>query len=290
MSRKKSGRQHDLMADPDRLQKAFGMTVLTGDVPPRAAKPDPTQGSAKAAESCYVESSSAETWRNEPNSQPTESDSRLCGHSVMLNRLRRDLHDQVGSSLAGMALQLEVAAHCTTDDQESSHELLNRLSQEVSELVGQVRGLVSPCRQCSVGSDLGVALTTMTNRMNKALSGRLHVELDLVFGPYKVPEQIGSATFWIIREALANVIKHSDASECTVSVELSRGQLCAHVRDSGNGRPNTKPTSGLGLKNMYERAKEHGGTFVAESGSKQGFAVTVVFPVFGRPSAVEGVS
>jgi len=92
------------------------------------------------------------------------------------------------------------------------------------------------------------------------------------------------ACYRIAQEALTNVVRHAEASTCSVYLGLEEaGVLYVEVRDDGRGIPdpqeNTTVRGGVGLTSMRERASELGGTLVVEPLPEGGTRVRARLPL-----------
>ena len=82
--------------------------------------------------------------------------------------------------------------------------------------------------------------------------------------------------FGIGREALANVVKHADASKAWVHVETRSGRVLVEVRDDGSGfDPDARHPGHFGLESMHSRATELGGVLTISSAPRAGTVVRV---------------
>lgn len=218
--------------------------------------------------------------------------STSCAHGEALDRLRRDLHDQVGSGLAGVAVQLELAQKLMTGECESAAGLLELISAEIGDLVDRVRGMVSArCDSRPVGQDLAREFAALVERLNTGVDGSPRFDLELGRDLDVVADEVGASAFWIAQEATANVLRHSDATDCRVGVAVRNGELLLRVEDNGHGRLRSGRASiGFGLRSMRERARERGGSFTASSGARGGFVVSVAMPAYRERPDLKGAS
>lgn len=187
-------------------------------------------------------------------------------------RLRRDLHDGVGPSLAAIVLTLDVAR--TRQDPTERDALLRQTRQEAKETIREVRRLVDDLRPPAIDE---VGLVAAVRQRAAALSSDgLTFE---VTGPEPLrplPAAVEVAAFRIATEAMANAAKHSGASRCSVQIELD-GTLAVSVSDNGRGL--TGPTgTGLGWTSMTERAQELGGSCTISERAGGGTVVRALLP------------
>jgi signal transduction histidine kinase len=167
-------------------------------------------------------------------------------------RLRRDLHDELGPTLAALALELDDVRDLARDDPELGPRL-ERLAARARAGVGDVRRLAHDLRPPAL-DDLGLvgALRQLTARAGIPVE----ISADLS-GP--LPAAVEVAAYRIILEALANVSRHADATHAEVVLERSARTLLVAVRDDGRGiAPGAR--EGVGLRSLRERAAELGGT------------------------------
>ena len=193
-------------------------------------------------------------------------------------RLRRDLHDGVGPSVAALALQVETARDLATEDPEAAAGLLARLAPRINAVVADVRALVHELRPPTL-DELGLAAAV--RELAARLSGG-DAEVDVLaedLGP--LPAAVEVATYRIVGEAVANAVRHARATRVVVEMRCESDMLCAAVRDDGRGIPD-QPGVGLGLASMRARSEELGGTFAVASGPS-GTTVTVRLPL-GMPA------
>jgi len=208
-----------------------------------------------------------------------------CVHHQALVRTRRDLHDQIGASLAAMVVQLELAQRLTTSDPAAADRALTELRTEAIEVLADVRR-ISATGRASEPCDITTALQAMIRRMNHAVGDRLRISLTVDGALGCIRGDTATAGFWIVREAVINVLKHARATRCEVVLAAGDNGLTVRVSDDGVGVSGHR-RSGCGLANMAARAAERGGWCVAQPRRPQGFVVSAWLPttaVAGRRS------
>lgn len=195
-------------------------------------------------------------------------------------RLRRQLHDGVGPTMAGVAMGLRAVRNRMAGDAEATR-LLDRLAHEIEECVNDVRGLVYDLRPASL-DEFGLvgALDELAARWR--LEGGLDVAVDAEPDVIAdLPAAVEVATYRIAVEALTNAGRHSRARRCSVALRLD-GALEVEVHDDGTGLP-AGHRAGVGMTAMRERAEELGGCLSVESGPGHGTRVLARLPVEGAP-------
>jgi signal transduction histidine kinase len=96
-----------------------------------------------------------------------------------------------------------------------------------------------------------------------------------------LPAALEVAVYRIASEAIHNVIKHAQASECEVRIEVGNGHLTLSVTDNGKSIPH-QHNVGVGLHSMRERVAELGGTLTVQSCEGSGTCLVARFPIRGK--------
>jgi signal transduction histidine kinase len=173
-------------------------------------------------------------------------------------RLRRDLHDGLGTLLTGIVLTADAASNTSAADPEESTRLLATVRSELRHAVTEIHRLVDDLAPLAVQElGLAAALSARADQTTARADGhplRVEVHTDL---PQPLPEALEVAAYRIATEALTNVIRHACASRATIRVQEREGMLEVEVTDDGHGH---HWGNGVGTLSMRERAEELGGT------------------------------
>lgn len=190
-------------------------------------------------------------------------------------RLRRDLHDELGPTLASVAMRIESAVEMVDRDPAGAKELLGGLRAEVGDAVADIRRVVYALRPPQL-DQLGLvgAIEERASQLAER-DGGVAFRVEAPERLDGLPAAVEVAAFRIAHEALVNAARHAEATSCTVRV-ASNGALELEVRDDGiglDGRP------GVGIASMRERAAELGGTCSVESQPGGGTVVRARLPL-----------
>jgi two-component system, NarL family, sensor histidine kinase UhpB len=177
-------------------------------------------------------------------------------------RLARDLHDEVNQALTAILLRLEALSHSAPPDLEEELVELKRLvNQAMNELLQLARQL-----RPTALDDHGL-LPAMASQVRRfAAQTGIKADLNTAGESSKLQPDEEIAIYRIAQEALANIARHADAQSVEVDLRAENGggvQLT--VRDDGRGFETGRPTGGLGLGGMAERARLVGGELTIES-------------------------
>jgi signal transduction histidine kinase len=196
-------------------------------------------------------------------------------------RLRRDLHDGLGPSLATTLMRLEVARDLVDRDPVAARGLVGQLVDQTEADIVEVRRLVDGLRPPAL-DQLGLvsALRQRADHHNHAValgSGapRWTVVADDIGA---LPAAVEVAAYRIVVEAVNNAVRHSGATEVTVRLQLRPDALELVVRDDGAGLTDVRGT-GVGLGSMRDRATEVGGSCTVSSPPEGGTEVAARLPL-----------
>ena len=188
-------------------------------------------------------------------------------------RIGRDLHDELGPTIAGLAMQLGALGTLVDTDPAAATERLSRLADAAQQALDQVRRVARELRPPAL-EQVGVLESL------RQLAGSLGLTL-VVDGalPARPPAAVEVAAYRIAGEALTNIARHADVSTVDLRVAVTDGSLVLSVRDDGAGFGGDHvPGLGLGLAGMRERAEELGGSLSIASVRGSGTTVTVSLP------------
>lgn len=187
-------------------------------------------------------------------------------------RMARDLHDLLGHSLSLITLKSELAGRMLPDQPEAAARQVADIEQVSRQALVDVREAVSGYRRPTLPGELAGARTALT-----AAGILADLPSDVT---EDLPEETESALAWALREAVTNVVRHSGAKRCTVT--LTACQTLAGpvaeltVRDDGAGGPSVP---GNGLTGLTERLEAVGGTLSAGPAGKTGFRLRASIPL-----------
>jgi signal transduction histidine kinase len=185
-------------------------------------------------------------------------------------RLERDLHDGAQQRLVSMALGMRLARDRVRDDPAAAERLLDGAGHELDAALEELRELARGIHP-AVLTDRGLdaALETLAHRAPVPVElGRLPDR--------RLPEAIELAAYFVVSEALTNVVKYADASHATVNVERRNGRLLVEVADDGVG--GADPDHGTGLRGLADRLAVIEGRLEVDSPPGHGTTIRARIP------------
>ncbi len=183
-----------------------------------------------------------------------------------------ELYDEVSQLLASALLLLE-GTICKPD----SRALVEARSEvkQALERINKLPPLLVPRLLQIVGLQRAIKHLVADYQFRT----NIKVEFDHLGGLEKVPEKLALAIYRITQESLANVARHSKASEVKVHLFSLAGKLRLEVADNGTGFNPKAVYPSVGLTGMRERAQAVAGKLTIESNPGQGTRVAVEFPL-----------
>jgi signal transduction histidine kinase len=206
-------------------------------------------------------------------------------------RLRRDLHDGLGATLAALNLEVGSLKRAIRDDPEKAEALADEFRADIRATIEDIRRLVYELRPPTLDQlGLVAAVRAQAIRSTRPDEHRPDINEDpMVEVRIEAPDELPPlpaavevAAYRITQEALTNVVRHSQARHCIVRLDMSE-DLEVEVVDDGVGVPfGHQRNGGLGLLSMRERAMELGGTCVIEPAPGGGTRVTASLPLLEK--------
>ncbi len=173
-------------------------------------------------------------------------------------RLRRDLHDGIGPTLASLAQRLDTARSLVAQDPDTAVVLLGELKTQVKATITDIRRLVYALRPPAL-DEFGLVAAIREHAAQYNQANGLCVSVVAPDRLLPLPAAVEVAAYRIALEALTNVARHAQAKHCHIDLEMtSDPALCLEITDDGCGLPDNG-RAGVGLSAMRERAAELGG-------------------------------
>ena len=190
----------------------------------------------------------------------------------------RDLHDGAQQRLVHTIVTLKLAQQALHEDRSEAEGLLTEALASAEHATGELRELAR-----------GILPTVLTRGGLLAGVGafvaRLPLPVEVEVPHERLPPDIEASAYFIVAEALTNVVKHARATRASVTAALEDGGLSLEVRDDGVGEADP---SGHGLVGIADRVDALGGRLRIESERGGGTVLAARLPLSTRPSGEPG--
>lgn len=190
--------------------------------------------------------------------------------------IARELHDSLAQSLTFFKIQVSLLKLAKTD--EKRNEILTVFEKALNDAYSQLRELLTTFRLTIQEANLQQALEKILESLRPKTSAQIRLSCKLPSHMFNAQQQVH--VLQIVREAVINAIKHSQATEINVIAETKDdGEHCLTIQDNGVGlAAHTQPEGHYGLTIMQERAAELKAEFSIENVESGGVKVQVLLP------------
>jgi two-component system, NarL family, sensor kinase len=185
-------------------------------------------------------------------------------------RIAKDLHDEVGGTLA--ALKLKLQNNNLNVNNHSAVDIVDQLARNVR----QISHNMMPDAIEKFG--LKNALAGYMSKLNMQSDTVFKFQLDALES-IKFSESREVAIYRIVQEVLTNALKHAKAKVVYVQMYESEGELSISIEDDGTGFQQQKMAEGIGMKNIYSRVNFLSGTIEYQSQPEKGTNVQINIPI-----------
>jgi signal transduction histidine kinase len=188
-------------------------------------------------------------------------------------RIERDLHDGAQQRLVQAVIMLKLAQTGLSSGDADAGELVAEALRHAEEANSELRELahgILPAALTRGGLHAGVE--ALVSRVS------LPVSVDVAVG--RLPAAVEATAYFVVSEALTNVVKHARANGAEVKARVDEGHLRVEVRDDGVGGACGDTTTGLG--GLEDRVSALGGRLLLESPRGGGTCVCALLPISGH--------
>lgn len=178
---------------------------------------------------------------------------------AMRNHISKDLHDEIGSTLASIQILSNVSEQTVLHNPAKAQEMLHTISKQSRQVQQSMSDIVWAIRpdNDTVGN-LVVRLREYVGQTFEPRGMQALIQATDAVEQIVLPLQLRKDVILICKEALHNVLKHAGATAVVVQLDVAQEKLMVEIKDDGKWQHRTH-TSGTGLRSMRERAQQHGG-------------------------------
>ena len=194
--------------------------------------------------------------------------------------LARELHDEMGQTLTAIGV---TAAYLERNAEKLEARRIAECAQDLRRDVRtsgeQLRAMLQHLRPYGLDAQgVASALRELVASWQQRASG-IRFRLEMPNGLPPLADEIGLVLYRVVQEALTNVVRHSGAQHCQVTIETEDGVLNVEIVDDGCGLPLAGPSRHGGLLGIEERLAMVGGSLGFETGQAQGVHLRITLPM-----------
>jgi signal transduction histidine kinase len=191
--------------------------------------------------------------------------------AALRTKISSDLHDDVGTILSGLAMQSQMLTYTAHEKQKQPLKEISEMSREAMEHMRDTVWAMDSRKD---------KYENLIDRMRDFAEKNLPMKkmthefmIENVEGQKFINPEKRQAVYLIFKEAITNIIKHSDGSHVTISFTEEKNKTTLTIKDNGSLKEKSN-SDGLGMSNMKMRAEKLGGSFQAKY--DEGFVVMLV--------------
>lgn len=217
--------------------------------------------------------------RKEKEQYQAEVIRQLQTNEQMRNRIARDLHDDIGSTLSSIGILSQVVENQMGENSNSVKEMVRRIGESSQKVQRSLSDIVWTTKQTEDNFD------NVLVKMKEFTSEMLEMkDIFYTFNTDSLPDVKLSPSkqynfYLIFKEAINNIVKYSNADEVTIELSRQNDDLILNITDNGIGFDEKNIKSGNGLGNMRKRAESLGGEIKIDSKCQEGTQVRLAIPV-----------
>jgi signal transduction histidine kinase len=220
---------------------------------------------------------------------------RDAGITSERERLAREIHDTVAQSLTGMVMLAQQARrNLDSGDLDAIGDELATLESSARDALVETRSLVAAGAPVELGAGVTAALERVAARFTRDTGIAVRVAVDLQMGveggsvddAAPLARDVEVVLLRSAQEGLTNVRKHASASDVTLDLRASDGDVCLTVHDNGSGFDPAAPSDGFGLPGMRDRVTLAGGSLTITTAPGEGTTLVVTLPVRAPASSI----
>jgi ligand-binding sensor domain-containing protein/two-component sensor histidine kinase len=200
-------------------------------------------------------------------------------------RLAREIHDTLAQGFVAISVQLELVARLLSGSREAAPK---QVLQHLDEARAMVRGSLDEARTSiwdlrseAVAGDLPSRLRQHCNRISSGSPAKVYLQVKGTYRP--VARRIEEELLRIGQEAVANAVRHANATRIEVDLSYDAAQVSLRVADDGDGfQPlpgGSGPEGHYGIRGMHERAQQIDAALIVDSHPGEGTRVWVHAPL-----------
>ncbi len=197
-------------------------------------------------------------------------------------RIARELHDELGQTLTGLAIGLR-GAQTSINNPDLLQQQLGQLEKMATQAMSDMHLLVNELRPALL-DDLGLAAALRHYKDNFTNLTGIQTSLTITENSHRLPGDIETVLYRITQEALTNIARHAQASQVWIDLNYQNNHVALQIKDNGLGFDTDKvlegdKVTGWGLMGIQERTNLANGDMQIQSEVGQGTKLTIIIPL-----------
>ncbi|MFF5232827.1 sensor histidine kinase [Dactylosporangium sp. NPDC000521] len=184
-------------------------------------------------------------------------------------RVSRDLHDLLGQSLSAISLKGDLATRLLPLDPARARHEITGLTEIARASLRDVRAVTRDEHHVTLREEIAAAQGLL-------MAAGVETRINTPGGDLALPQSAQRVLAWAVREGTTNLLRHSDATTCTITLARSNGTTSLDIHN--NGARNQGLGDGSGLAGLKDRAAAAGGWAGGEPTGDGGFRLRVELP------------
>ena len=198
-------------------------------------------------------------------------------------RLAREIHDELGQSMSGLAFQAEVLQRYLPSEAKQAGTQLSQIIDLIKTTTDSMYDLILALRP-SVLDDLGLVVALRSHAERVFAETGIEFEINAQAFEGRLPSEMEIAIYRLFQEALNNIVRHASAKHVRLLLTGENGLFLGKIEDDGRGfNPEEihlyrDQPRGLGLLGMQERVEQFGGILKISSYYGDGTSIEIQIP------------
>ncbi len=196
------------------------------------------------------------------------------------NRIARDLHDEIGSTLSSIHIFSSVAEKMMQENPEKTKQFLSQINTNTRSVMESMSDIVWAMK---TGDQQAVLLSNKIKNIGYELLDAKNIncryEISEVADHAHLDIDLRRNILLIVKESINNIVKYSDATEVSVNINIEGDRLLVGITDNGKGFNMDQTHDGNGLQHIEFRVKQCGGTSRIQSVTNKGTSIHCNFPI-----------
>jgi signal transduction histidine kinase len=196
------------------------------------------------------------------------------------NKIARDLHDDIGSTLSGINIFSKIALQKMNTDKVASGELLQKISDRSKKTMDALSDIVWSIN--TKNDDMNNVLEKMQEYLSETLESQnieYTFEVDESIRHTKLGMEVRKELYLIFKEAIYNACKYAQCTHINIFLRKKKEACILAIQDNGKGFDIDRVTPGDGIHNMKQRAAKMKAAISINSELNKGTLITLNFHI-----------